>query len=102
MLDVEVPLSGQTNFISASGDVLGKRGNIYLFPNGKTAINIITMAVGEVVSTKAYEDLSLTGSTAGYVIPLNNNTENWIYQVRSSGYYIYSGGLNNALLAGRS
>lgn len=102
MLDVEVPLSGQTNFISASGDVLGKRGNIYMFPNGKTAINIITMAVGEVVSTKAYEDLSLTGSTAGYVIPLNNNTENWIYQVRSSGYYIYSGGLNNALLAGRS
>lgn len=102
MLDVEVPLGGQTNFISASGDVLGKRGNIYMFPNGKTAINIITMASGAVVSTKPYEDLSLTGSTAGYVIPVNNNTENWIYQVRSSGYYIYSGGLNNALLAGRS
>lgn len=102
LLDVEVPLSGQTNFISASGDVLGKRGNIYMFPNGKAAINIITMVSGEVVSTKSYEGLSLTGSTAGYVIPVNNNTENWIYQVRSSGYYSYSGGLNNALLAGRS
>lgn len=101
-LDVEIPLSGQTNFISASGNVLGKGGNIYMFPNSKTAINIITMLSGEVVSTKAYEDLSLTGTTAGYVIPLNNNTENWIYQVRSSGYYIYKGGINSALLAGRA
>ena len=100
--DVEVPLSGQTNFISASGDVLGKRGNIYMYPNSKAAINIITMVSGGVVSAKAYEDLSLTGSTAGYVIPLNDNTENWIYQVRNSGYYIYEGGINNALLAGRS
>ncbi len=100
--DVEMPLSGQTNFISASGDVLGKRGNIYMYPNSKAAINIITMVSGGVVSAKAYEDLSLTGSTAGYVIPLNDNTENWIYQVRNSGYYIYKGGINNALMAGRS
>ncbi len=101
-LDITVPLAGQTNFISASGDVLGKGGNLYMYPNGQSAINIVSIANGAVTGTKSYTGLTIAGSTAGYVIPINNNTENWIYQVRANGYYSYNGGTNEALLAGRA
>lgn len=101
-LEVTVPLTGQTNFISASGDVLGKGGYIYMFPNKQSAINIVEIAEGKIVRAYNSEEISLTGSTAGYVIPQQNNAENWIYQVRGNGYYTYNGGGNEALLAGRS
>lgn len=101
-LEVTVPLTGQTNFISASGDVLGKGGYIYMFPNKQNAINIIEIAEGKIIRAYNSEEISLTGSTAGYVIPQKNNAENWIYQVRGNGYYTYNGGGNEALLAGRS
>lgn len=100
-LNVTVELAGQTNFISASGDVLGKGGNIYMYPNSQSAINIITMANGEVTGTKTSGEISMAGTTAGYIIPIGNNTENWIYQVRSTGFYTYNGGTNEILLAGR-
>lgn len=98
-IDVTVPLSGQTNFISASGDVLGDGGAIYLFPNGNNAVNIISLENGEVTGTRtSTTDLSITASTAGYVIPINNNTENWIYHVRANGFYMYNGGSSESLL----
>ena len=100
-LDVNVPLGGQTNFISASGDVLGAGGYIYMYPNKQSAINIITMAGGEVTATNMSGDVSMEGTTAGYVIPIKNNSENWIYQIRSTGFYTYNGGANEILLTGR-
>lgn len=100
-LNVTVPLDGQTNFISASGDVLGKGGNIYMWPNAKTAINIITMENGAITSCLKSQEVSIKGSTAGIVIPINNNRQNWMYQVRSNGYYLYNGGDNVDILAGR-
>lgn len=100
-LDVTVPLDGQTNFISASGNVLGDGGHVYMWPNGKEAINITTIADGQIKSATQSTALSITGTTAGYVIPINDNTENWIYQVRSNGYYTYNGGTNSDLLSGR-
>lgn len=100
-LDVTVPLEGQTNFISASGNVLGESGNIYMYPNKQSAINIITMSHGEVSATSASNDVAMEGTTAGYVIPINDNTENWIYQIRSTGFYTYNGGVNEILLTGR-
>lgn len=100
-LKVTVPLDGQTNFISASGDVLGKGGNIYMWPNAKTAINIITMENGTVSTCLQSQEVSIKGSTAGIVIPINNNRQNWMYQVRSNGYYLYNGGDNVDILAGR-
>lgn len=100
-LDITVPLAGQTNFISASGDVLGTGGNIYMWPNKQEAINIIAMTDGKVTQYKKSQEISIAGSTAGIVIPINNNRENWIYQVRSNGYYTYNGGENVDLLAGR-
>lgn len=101
-LEATVTLTGQTNFISASGDILGKGGYIYMFPNKQSAVNIIEMANGKLVKTYNSEEISLTGSTAGYVIPQHNNAENWLYQVRANGYYTYNGGASEALLAGRS
>ncbi len=101
-VEVTVPLAGQTNFISASGDVLGRYGNIYMFPNKQNAINIISMASGKVTAVKASKEISLTGTAAGYVIPQDNNTENWIYQVRSTGFYTYNGGESELLLSGRA
>lgn len=99
--NVTIPLTGQTNFISASGDVLGLGGYIYMFPNKQEQINIIAVAGGEVVEVETSDYISLTGSAAGYVIPIDNNTEDWVYNVRASGLYRYQGGENTALLSGR-
>ncbi len=102
MISVAVPLDGQTNFISASGNVLGERGYIYMFPNKHSAANIITMAYGGVMKAEASDDLMLTGTAVAYIAPINNNSENWLYQVRNSGYYMYNGGDNIEILTGRS
>lgn len=100
--EVEVPLDGQTNFINASGDVYGGRGYIYLFPNGKDAANVIFFENGEYLCSRASKGLMLTGSTAGYVIPRNNDTEHWCYQVRASGVYNYDAAVNTEVIAGRA
>ena len=100
-VEVTLPITGQTNFISASGDVLGKEGGyIYLFPNKQTAVCVITMVDGKATLVNSYSGLAITGSTAGYVIPMENNPEKWIYQVRSDGYYSYSKGTNTPYMAG--
>lgn len=99
-LNVTVPLAGQTNFISASGDVLGDGGYIYMYPNAQSAINIVAMSNGAVTATQSSSAISIEGTTAGYVIPIGNNSENWIYQVRNKGYYTYNGGANEILLTG--
>lgn len=91
---------GQVNFISASGDVLGEGGYVYFFPNKQTVVNILEIAGGEVQSVTTSGNLSLTGSTAGYVIPVDNNPENWLYQIRGNGYYYYNGGDQGAFIAG--
>ncbi len=95
-ISVTLPISGETHFISASGNVLGANGGyIYMFPNGQTSVCVISMANGEVNSVTQHEDLSLTGSTAGYVIPMENNPNRWIYQVRGNGYYLYNNGTSS-------
>lgn len=98
----EVKLEGQTNFINASGNLLGGTGHIYMYPNKQNAVNVITLQHGAVVSTKAYTDLKVAGTTAGYVIPVNDDSENWIYQVRGNGLYFYNGGVNTDLSTSRA
>lgn len=101
-IEITTPLDGQTNFINASGNVLGQIGHIYLFPNRQTAVSVITMSNGSVLDTRVSADLALTGSTAGYVIPMNDDPENWIYQVRATGLYYYRGGDSEGCLISRS
>lgn len=101
---VDVKLEGQTNFINAGGDLLGGTGHIYLYPNKQSSINIITVTKGVVTASveKGENGLNFAGSTAGYVIPLNDDTENWIYQVRGTGLVFYNGGVNTALSTERA
>ncbi|MBR5332110.1 MAG: T9SS type A sorting domain-containing protein [Muribaculaceae bacterium] len=100
-LEVKIPIVEQTNFISASGDVLGNGGYIYMYPNKQEQINIISIVKGEVDEVIASDFVSLEGTAAGFVIPIDNNSEEWIYNVRSGGFYRYVGGANEAVLIGR-
>lgn len=99
--EAKVPLSGQTNFINASGNVLGDLGYIYLYPNKQTAVNIIRLDHGQVRNATASGEITMTGSTAGYIVPIDNNSENWIYNVRAYGFSEYSGGATTELIGGR-
>lgn len=96
-IDVEVKLEGQTNFINAGGDLLNGTGHIYLYPNKQYGVNIITVNKGSVTASKCVRDLKVAGSTAGYVIPLDDDPVNWIYQVRGNGLYFNNGGVNSDL-----
>lgn len=91
-ITAECRLAGQTNFINASGDVLGRGGYIYLYPNKQTAINMLRLEHGEVVSSFRSTDLKMSGSTAGYVVPLDNNSQNWLYQIRNNAIHEFKGG----------
>lgn len=98
-----VEVAGQTNFISASGNVLGTGGgHIYLYPNKANSVNIIRVVEGAVTSTAVKTDLAMTGTTAGYVFPIDDNTENWLYNIRGTGIYRYSGGDNIAVSISRA
>ena len=99
--DADVVHSGQTNFINASGDLLGGTGHIYLYPNAQTAVNILTVTEGQVTDSKGYVDLAMAGTTAGYVIPQDDDTENWLYQIRGTGIYQYNGGQSTAISTSR-
>ena len=84
--------NGQTNFPTASGDIFSAAGGyIYFFPNGQNYVEVVKIANGQYVSTTSCP-VSLTGSTAGYVIPIDNTPNHFIYQVRSNGYHLYKDG----------
>ena len=84
--------NGQTNFPTASGDIFSAAGGyVYFFPNKQQTVEVVKIANGEFVSTTSCP-VSLTGSTAGYVIPIDNNPNHFIYQVRANGYHLYKNG----------
>lgn len=84
--------NGQTNFPTASGDIFSAAGGyVYFFPNGQTTVEVVKIANGQHVSTTSCA-VSLTGATAGYVIPIDNNPNHFIYQIRGNGYHLYKNG----------
>ena len=84
--------NGQTNFPTASGDIFSAAGGyIYFFPNGQTTVEVVKIANGQFVSTTSCP-VSLTGATAGYVIPIDNTPNHFIYQIRGNGYHLYKNG----------
>lgn len=101
-LNVTVPLSGQTNFINAAGDVLGNGGRIFLFPNGQKGVNIVEVAGGQLVETRKSAELEIAGSAAGYVVPTENSDANWYYQVRNKGIYKWNGSQSEDYSVGAS
>ena len=81
---------GQTNFITASGDVMSESGGyVYFFPNGQTVMNAVKIAEGKLVEVTTSGNLSITSSTAGVIYPING-TQQFVYQVRGNGYYLYN------------
>ncbi len=84
--------NGQANFPTASGDIFSAAGGyIYFFPNGQTTVEVVKIANGQYVSTTSCP-VSLTGAAAGYVIPIDNNPNHFIYQIRGNGYHLYKNG----------
>lgn len=99
---VQSELSGQCNFINASGDILGGTGHIYLYPNGQTKVDVITVANG-VVTGQELKTIDEPGSTAGYVVPMLDDPDNFIYTVRNKCFKFYNvGALSNVVGASAS
>jgi glycerophosphoryl diester phosphodiesterase len=96
-----LPNPGQTNFITASGNIFSKDGGyVYFFPNGQKVMNYIKIVEGQIDTICASGLLSLTGSTAGMIYPLDNNPYNFIYQVRANGFYRYDNEDEGSYIAG--
>ena len=92
VIEITLNNNGQTNFPTASGDIFDAAGGyVYFFPNGQNFVEVVKIANGQYVSTTSCA-VSMTGSTAGYVIPIDNTPNHFIYQVRSSGYHLYKDG----------
>ena len=92
VIDIKLNNNGQTNFPTASGDIFSDAGGyVYFFPNKQNFVEVVKIAGGKYVSTTSCA-VSLTGTTAGYVIPIDNDPNHFIYQVRSSGYHLYKNG----------
>ena len=92
IIDLKLNNNGQTNFPTASGDIFSDAGGyVYFFPNGQNFVEVVKIAGGKYVSTTSCA-VSLTGSTAGYVIPIDNDPNHFIYQVRANGYHLYKNG----------
>ena len=92
VIDIKLNSNGQTNFPTASGDIFSDAGGyVYFFPNGQNFVEVVKIAGGKYVSTTSCA-VSLTGSTAGYVIPIDNDPNHFIYQVRANGYHLYKNG----------
>ena len=96
------PVTGQTNFISASGNLLADTGYIYMFPNNQKYANIIEVVRGEVTTVAQSAELNLTGTAASYIIPMNNDPQTWLYHVRSSGFYRYKNGESTQFYTART
>ena len=89
VIDIKLNNNGQTNFPTASGDIFSDAGGyVYFFPNKQKFVEVVKIAGGKYVSTTSCA-VSLEGTTAGYVIPIDNDPNHFIYQVRSSGYHLY-------------
>lgn len=87
----ELSEQGQTNFITASGDVLSTEGGyVYFFQNALSYVTILNIANGEVVSITKTGATSFASSTAGMIFPIDAPNK-FIYQVRNQGYNLYNG-----------
>ncbi|MBR6490093.1 MAG: hypothetical protein IKT03_06110, partial [Muribaculaceae bacterium] len=91
-VDFELDEAGQTNFISAIGDVMSEEGGyVYHYQNGKSYISLVKIVNGEFDGVEMTDGVSFAGSTAGVIYPIDNDPYHFVYQVRNQGYYLYNG-----------
>lgn len=93
-VDVEFELDeeGQTNFITAIGDVMSEEGGyVYHYQNGRSYVSLVKIANGEFQGTETTDAVSFAGSTAGVIYPIDNDPYHFVYQVRNQGYNLFNG-----------
>ena len=93
-VDVEFELDeeGQTNFISAIGDVMSEEGGyVYHYQNGRSYVSLVKIANGEFQGTETTDAVSFASSTAGVIYPIDNDPYHFVYQVRNQGYNLFNG-----------
>lgn len=91
-VDFELDETGQTNFISAIGDVMSEEGGyVYHYQNGKYYVSLVKIVNGEFDGVETTDGISFAGSTAGVIYPIDNDPYHFVYQVRNQGYYLYDG-----------
>ncbi len=89
----ELNEAGQTNFITACGDILSSEGGyVFMFQNALSYVTTLYIANGEVQNIIKSEATSFASSTAGMVFPIDGTPNKFIYQVRNQGYNLYNGG----------
>lgn len=99
-VEFTITKGGQNNFVFASGDLFSEEGGyLYFMPNSQNTVTAIHIAGGEYKSVKEHSGLSITGSTASVIIPIDNSGDNFIYQVRSNGFYRFNGSDKGSLVA---
>lgn len=83
---------GQNNFVYASGDLFSAEGGcLYFMPNKQNTVTVVKIANGQLVDVVEHGGLSISGSTASVILPIDNNPDHFIYQVRNSGFYRFNG-----------
>lgn len=93
-VEVEFTVSkgGQNNFVYASGDLFSEEGGcLYFMPNKQSVVTVVKIANGELKEVVEHGNLSIAGSTASVILPIGNNPDHFIYQVRNSGFYRFNG-----------
>lgn len=104
-VDVEFSLGSngaQNNFVFASGDLLSDEGGyLYFLPNQKTVLSIVHIANGKLVEVLT-RNVTIQGSTASVIMPIENNPDNFVYMVRSAGFYRYDKTDQGVFLTGAS
>ncbi len=89
--------NGVCNYISASGDIFSSEGGyLYLFTSGTKYVNFVKIVNGAVEAVTTSQELSVEATDASLVIPINNDPNNFIYQVPLKGYYRYKDGADAA------
>lgn len=88
----ELSEAGQTNFITACGDILSPEGGyVFFFQNALSYVTTLYIANGEVQEVIKSGATSFASSTAGMVFPIDGTPNKFIYQVRNQGYNLYNG-----------
>lgn len=91
-ISFELKEAGQTNFITACGDILSAEGGyVFFFQNALSYVTTLYIANGEVQDIIKSEPTSFASSTAGMIFPIDGTPNKFIYQVRNQGYNLYNG-----------
>ena len=89
-VDMELDNEGQTNFISAIGDVMSSDGGVvFHFQNGRSDVTLIYLSNGEYDYMESTPGTSFASSTAGMIFPIDDDPYHFIYQVRNQGYNLF-------------